>query len=72
MRQPAELTEAAWEALDELVRTGSFHLAENPVAQKPETKTVVDVLKWLATLQGKPKKGPKAMDDWQPKETKAL
>ena len=70
MRTPEELTEAAWQALDELTLTGKVQLPEGPLVA-PDSKVIIDVFKWLATLQGKPKKGPKAMDDWKPKETKA-
>ena len=49
---------------------GTITLPEGPLVA-PDSKVIVDVFKWLATLQGRPKKGPKAMDDWKPRETKA-
>ena len=69
-RTPEELTEAAWQALDELTMKGTITLPEGPLVA-PDSKVIVDVFKWLATLQGRPKKGPKAMDAWKPRETKA-
>lgn len=68
-RTPEELTAASWAALDEATRTGQITLPDGTVVV-PEAKTLVDIFKWLAAFQGKPKKTPKAMDDWKPKETK--
>lgn len=68
-RSPEELTQAAWEAINELTYTGRIVLP-NGAPILPEAKTVIDVFKWLAQFQGKPKKTPKAMDDWKPPETK--
>jgi len=81
-RTPEQLTKAAWDALDEFTRTGQITLPSGggqdgasprvvfPEKDDPTCKTLVDVFKWLAQLQGKPKKTPKAMDDWKPAETK--
>ena len=73
-RTPEELTKAAWEALDEFTRTGRITLPSGkvtaPEKDDPTCKTLVDVYKWMAQLQGKPRKTPKAMDDWRPAETK--
>ena len=82
-RTPEELTKAAWAGLDEFTRTGKITLPSGggqdgtkphviePDKEDPTCKVIVDVFKWLAQLQGKPKKTPRAMDGWTPKETKA-
>ena len=68
-REPAQLTEDAWAALDELTHAGVVTLPGGAVLA-PEPKVVIDVFKWLANLRGKPTKVPKAMDNWQPRESK--
>lgn len=68
-RTPEQLTEQAWQVLDKLAEAGRATLPSGKVII-PEDKTLVDIFKWLATLQGKPHKTPRAMDDWAPKETK--
>ena len=82
-RTPEELTKAAWESLDEFTRTGAITLPEGggndgtkprvvaPEKDDPTCRVLVDVFKWLAQFQGKPKKVPRAMDDWTPKVTKS-
>lgn len=81
-RSPEELTKQAWAYLDEFTRTGKITLPQGggrdgtephvimPDKDDPTCRLVVDVCKWLGQLQGKPKKTPRALDDWQPKETK--
>lgn len=81
-RTPEELTRAAWTGLDEFTRTGQITLPAgggqdgesprviSPNKEDPTCRVMVDVFKWLAQLQGKPRKTPKAMDDWHPKETR--
>lgn len=73
-RTPEQLTKDAWKALDEFTRTGKMTLPSGKVVvpdkDDPTAKTLVDVFKWLAQFQGKPKKTPRAMDDWKPQETK--
>lgn len=82
-RSPEELSKAAWANLDEFMRTGKITLPSGggqdglrprliePDKEDPTCKVMVDVCKWLAQLQGKPKKTPKSMDDWAPRESKA-
>ena len=81
-RDPVELTRQAWEYLDEFMRTGKITVPEGggpdgkqsrvviPDKEDPTARVLVDVCKWLGQLQGKPKKTPRAMDDWKPAETK--
>ena len=69
MRTPEQLTIDAWDAIDQLTASGQAKLPSGVVIV-PEPKTVVDLLKWLASLQGRPRKTPKALDDWAPQETK--
>ena len=68
------MTKDAHEALDEFTRTGRVTLPSGqvvvPDAKDPTAKMLVDVFRWLVQFQGKPKKTPKAMDDWKPAETK--
>lgn len=68
-RTPEQLTQAAWDAINELTYNGKVTLPGGQ-AVIPEAKTLVDVFKWLAQFHGKPRKTPKAMDDWRPSETK--
>lgn len=68
-RTPEQLAEGAWQAIDDLTRDGLTQLPGGAVVQ-PEPKVIVDLFKWLAQQQGRPRKAPKAMDDWKPPETK--
>lgn len=68
-RTPEQLTQDAWLAIDEATHSGKVTLPSGLVIV-PEAKTLLDLFKWLAQFQGKPKKTPKAMDDWKPPETK--
>ena len=68
-RTPEELTRDAWAVIDDLTRDGTAKLPGGK-ALIPDDKVIVDLFKWLAQLQGKPKKTPRAMDDWKPQETK--
>ena len=68
-RTPEQLTQDAWLAIDEATQSGKVTLPSGLVIV-PEAKTLLDLFKWLAQFQGKPKKTPKAMDDWKPPETK--
>lgn len=68
MRTPDQLTKGAWEVIDSLMEKGSAVLPSGKVLA-PEDKVLVDLARWLANLQGRPKKTPKAMDDWKPQET---
>ena len=82
-RTPEDLTRQAWSYLDEFMRTGKITLPEGggkdgleplliqPDKEDPTCRLMVDACKWLGQLQGKPKKTPRALDDWKPKETKA-
>lgn len=69
-RDPAKLVEDAWEALDELTSAGKATLPGGRVLA-PDDKVLVTLLQWLASREGRPKKTPKAFDDWKPPETKA-
>ena len=69
-RTPEQLTKDAWVAMDELTSTGVITLP-NGTKVAPDAKVIVDTFKWLAQFSGKPKKTPKAMDGWSPRETKA-
>lgn len=73
VRTPEEMTRAAWRALDEFTLTGRITLHTGlvlvPDKEDPACRLALDVFKWLATLQGKPKKVARAMDDWRPKVT---
>ena len=74
-RTPEELTRAAWRALDEFTKCGKITLPNGkvliPDSEDPTCKLALDTFKWMAQLQGKPKKTPKAMDDWKPQETRS-
>ena len=82
-RTHEELTKEAWARLDEFTLTGRITLPKGagpdgesarvvkPDKDDPTCKVLVDVFKWLAQFQGKPKKVPRAMDDWAPKVTKS-
>ena len=81
MRTPEELTKVAWANLDEFMRTGKVTLPAGggqdgtapkqvaPDKNDPTCRELLDVSWKLANLQGKPKKVPRAMDDWKPKVT---
>ena len=69
MRTPEELTRDAWRTIDDLTASGQAKLPGGKVIT-PDDKVIVDLFKWLAQLQGKPRKTPRAMDDWKPQETK--
>lgn len=81
-RTPDELSKQAWAYLDEFLRSGKITLPEGggadgklprliePDKEDPTCRVMVDACKWLGQLQGKPKKTPKAMDNWVPPETK--
>lgn len=73
-RTPEQMSKDAWQALDEFTESGKITLPDGsvivPDAKDPTAKILVDTFKWLAMFQGKPKKTPRAMDDWKPAETK--
>ena len=82
VRTPEELSKQAWAYLDEFMRAGQITLPQGggkegkeplvirPDKEDPTCRVMVDACKWLGQLQGKPKKTPRAMDGWAPKETK--
>lgn len=73
-RTPEELNQLAWSKIDEFTRTGRLTLESGdvliPDKEDPACRLALDVFKWLAQLQGKPRKTPRAMDGWSPKVTK--
>lgn len=73
-RTPEELTKAAWAAIDEFTTDGVITLPGGkvltPDKEDPTCKLALDVFKWLAQVQGKPKKVAKAMDNWKPPVTR--
>ena len=83
-RTPEDLSRQAWANLDEFMRRGSITRPEGagpdgtlprviaPEKDDPTCRVLVDVCKWLGQLQGKPKKTPKAMDNWKPPETRVV
>ena len=82
-KTPEDLAKQAWGYLEEFLDSGKITLPSGggprgtdprviePDKEDPTCRVMVDACKWLGQLQGKPKKTPKAMDDWRPPETKS-
>lgn len=72
-RTPEELTAAAWKAIAEFTSQGKITLPSGrvliPDKDDPSCKYALDIFKWLAQVQGKPKKVARAMDNWKPPVT---
>mgnify|MGYP003394466988 CR=1 FL=1 len=81
-RTPDEMSRQAWAYVDECLDSGRITLPKGggpqrdlpqavaPDKDDPTCRLMLDTCKWLGQLQGKPKKTPKAMDNWIPPETK--
>ena len=81
-RTPDILAKQAWSYVDEFMQTGRITLPTGSGPQRdlprvvepdkddPTCRVMIDVCKWLGQLQVKPKKTPRAMDNWTPPETK--
>mgnify|MGYP001612421343 FL=1 len=83
LRDTQALAKQAWGYIEEFLDSGAITLPQgggkdgteprtvSPDKEDPTCKVMIDVCKFLGQLQGKPRKTPKAMDDWHPRETKA-
>ena len=82
-RDVQSMARQAWGYIEEFLDSGAITLPKgggkggieprvvSPDKEDPTCKVMIDVCKFLGQLQGKPKKTPKAMDDWVPRDTKS-
>ena len=71
VRDPAELSEKAWEHLDQAVKGGVIEL-ESGREVVLGAKEMVHVLQWLATLKARRPRAVHKPEDFQPKVTKGV